>query len=312
MIEQLLGELKGIRGKKILLQVPEGLKHKVDAIVDCLKGQNNEVYVDIDPCFGACDVRDREAQMLGVDLLVHVGHTPLPHVHTVVPVKYVELRLPVNIDAVVRTLSTLEGKIALCSTVQYVHALDSIKKRLPDKIFYKKGRITKYPGQILGCDASACDVDADINVFLGDGVFHAIAMYLNRKRPTFVVSPNGELRDVTKECKRFDKVRIGLKARAYEAEKWGVVVSTKPGQINMGIAHQIKRASEEIGKRADILVCDYFYPEYVRGMPYDVYVFTGCPRVALDDWKNYDKPVITPTEALEVIKWAKERHEWKE
>lgn len=305
MIEHVLRELEEIRRKKVLLQIPEGLKHMVDVIVDRLREQDNEVYVDVDPCFGACDVRIKEAEQMGADLIVHVGHAPFPGTPESVPVKYVEIRLPIDVKAVLRALSRIEGRIALCTTVQYVHALEEIKKAFPNKVFYGMGALTEYPGQILGCDASACNVDADVNVFLGDGLFHAIAMYLARRRRTYVVSPSGEIQDVTKECKHFEKVRRGLKIRAYEAERWGVVVSTKHGQFHPSAANGIKEACEEVGKKADILVCDYFYPEYVRGMPYDVYVFTGCPRVALDDWKNYDRPVITVAEALEVIGWLK-------
>ena len=63
----------------------------------------------------------------------------------------------------------------------------------------------------------------------------------------------------------------------------------------------------EKGVRADILACDYFLQEYVKGMPYDAYVFTGCPRVAIDDYSRFDKPVITVAEALEV--WGGESRE---
>lgn len=305
MIRQVLREMENVKGRKVLLQVPEGLKHRVDAIVDRLREQGNEVYVCIDPCFGACDVRIREAEQIGADTIVHVGHTPFPGTPAGVAVRYVEVRLPVNVEAVLRALNKVDGKIALCTTVQYVHALEEIKKSLPGRVFYGKGALTKYPGQILGCDASACDVDADANVFLGDGLFHAVAMYMTRRRRTYIVSPCGELKDVTKECERFCRAREGLKAIAYEAERWGIVVSTKPGQFRPDTARRVQRAAEEAGKKADVLVCDYFFPEYSRGMPYGAYVFTGCPRVALDDWKNYDRPVLTVAEALEVIEWLK-------
>ncbi len=305
MIDAVLKELRDVRGRRVFLQVPEGLKHRVPEIVEALEKNGNEVYVQIDPVYGACDVREDMARRVGADMIIHVGHAPFPLVKTEIPVKYVEIHLPVDVEAVVNALRRVPGEIALCTTVQYVHALEEIKKRLP-RVVFGKGGLAAYPGQILGCDASACAVEADANVFLGDGIFHPIAMYGVRKRPTYVVSPRGELKDVTKECERFYKVRQGLMARAYEADRWGIVVTTKPGQMNAEAARQIRERARKAGKRADILVCDYFYPEYVIGMPYDVYIFTGCPRVALDDWRRYEKPVLTASEALEVLRWLEE------
>jgi len=304
MIEHVKNELKGIKNKKILLQIPEGLKHRAGEIVSFLERQGNKVYLDIDPCFGACDVRIHTAKEVGADLIVHIGHAPFPTVNVDIPVKYVEIHLSVNTDAVVAALQKIPGKIALCTTVQYVHALEEIKKKLPEKVVFGKGTLAVYPGQVLGCDASACAVEADANVFLGDGRFHAIAMYAQAPRRTYVVSPSGHIKDVTEECVRFLRCRKGMKMKAYEAKKWAIVVSTKQGQMRKNLAEKIQNSAIKAGKRAHILVCDYFFPDYVRGMPYDVYVFTGCPRVALDDWHLYDKPVITSAEALEVLKWA--------
>ncbi len=300
-MKELARELKTIRNKKIALQIPEGLKHRAREIIDLLERQGNEVYLFIDPCYGACDLRDREAAELGVDLLIHVGHAPFP-IKTKIPVKFIELRLPANVGAMHKALEGLP-KVALCATVQYIDALKELSK-LPN-VVVGKGVRTAYSGQILGCDAGACRVDADINVIIADGLFHAIAAYLETKRRTFLLYPDGRLEDVTERCKEFLKRRKGLLLRAYEAKHWAVVISTKPGQFFPQLAREIARRAKLAGKDAKLLVCDYFRPEYVEGMPFDVYIFTGCPRVALDDWKLFKKPILTIQEAFQVLKWLK-------
>ncbi len=307
ILDQVLKELKDLKGKKIALQVPEGLKHKIPEIVDFLRRNENDVCVFVDPTYGACDIRDHEAKLLGADLLVHIGHAPFPGIQTEIPVKYVELHLPVDVAAVVSALERIEGKIALCATVQYVHALSEIARRLK-RVVIGKGIRTKYPGQILGCDAGACKVPADVNVVLADGFFHAIAAYMETRRRTYVVSPEGELKDVTNECEMFLKRRKGLLLKAYEGERWAIVISTKKGQFFPKLAQEIAKRAEQVGKRTFLIICDYFRPEYVTGIGADVFVFTGCPRVAIDDWKLFPAPVITAAEALEVIKWLSGRN----
>ena len=56
--------------KKVLLQIPEGLKNYFSNFVEYIeKNTKTSVFISGDPCFGACDVYD-----YGLDSLLHSRH----------------------------------------------------------------------------------------------------------------------------------------------------------------------------------------------------------------------------------------------
>lgn len=291
-----------VDGKKIAVQIPEGLKQYATTIIDALRQRGaREIFLFIDPNFGACDLRDREAKELGADVLIHFGHNRFGRIQrTEVPVTYVPITLKLDVDKIVSTLEKIRGKIALCTTVQYLPHLKTIKELLGDKIILGRGVLATEEGQVLGCDPGACNVGADVNVIITDGIFHGVLAKMQTERKTYILTPAGELIDVDPYVERYVRQRETAKLLAKDAKRVGVVITTKKGQMYREVAEDIAKLIRKKGVEADVLVCDYFYPEYVEGMPYDVYVFTGCPRVPIDDYTRFKKPVLTVSEAMEI------------
>lgn len=65
------------KSKKVLIQLPDGLKPYATQIVNELKKQiknSAEILIYMDSCFGACDI-PIETERLGVDLIVQFGHS---------------------------------------------------------------------------------------------------------------------------------------------------------------------------------------------------------------------------------------------
>ncbi len=306
MLERIRREIEGIRKrieyKKVAVQIPEGLKQHSAEILDELRALGaTETFLFIDPNFGACDLKDREAKELGADILLHFGHNRFGRIKdTAIPVIYVPVTLELNIEHIIRALEKIKGKIALCTTVQYLSYLKRIKERLGDRVVLGRGSLATEAGQVLGCDPGACNVEADANVIITDGIFHGVLARMQTGRKTYILTPAGELIDVEPHVERYLRQRETAKLLAREAKRVGVVITTKRGQMYVDVAEKIAETIRKAGKDADILVCDYFYPEYVEGMPYDVYVFTGCPRVPIDDYTRFKKPVLTVSEAMEV------------
>lgn len=304
MIEQVvkaISQLK-VEDKIVAVQIPEGLKQYADRIIDALRERGvKNVFLFIDPNFGACDLKDREARELGADVLIHFGHNRFGRItKTEIPVVYIPITLELDVERIVATLETIEGKIALCTTVQYIPYLKEIKKRLGDKIIIGRGVLATEEGQVLGCDPGACNVDADVNVIITDGIFHGVLARIQTGRKTYILTPAGKLIDVEPHVDQYVRQREVAKLLAREAKRVGVVITTKKGQMYADVAEKVAEVIRKAGVNADILVCDYFYPEYVEGMPYDAYVFTGCPRVPIDDYTRFKKPVLTVAEAMEV------------
>jgi len=306
MLERIRKEISGIRehidGKCVAVQVPEGLKQYSAEIMDALRRNGaREVFLFIDPNFGACDLKDREARGLGADVLIHFGHNRFGRItETEIPVIYIPITLELDVKKTISVLQEINGRIALCTTVQYLPYLNEIKKLLGDKIVIGKGVLATEDGQVLGCDPGACNVEADVNVIITDGIFHGILAKMQTGRKTYILTPAGKLIDVEPHVERYLRQRETAKILARDAKRVGVVITTKRGQMYTDVAERIAEIIRNAGTDADILVCDYFYPEYVEGMPYDAYVFTGCPRVPIDDYTRFKKPVLTVAEAMEV------------
>ena len=69
--ERILKEIKKHNARKILIQLPEGLKQYADEIMKKLSESGAEIILSADPCFGACDIKEP------FDLTIHYGHTQM-------------------------------------------------------------------------------------------------------------------------------------------------------------------------------------------------------------------------------------------
>lgn len=66
------------KSKKVLLDLPDGLKMYGEEIVKKIKDINPEIEIvfSLRNSFGACDHSVKEAEIIGADLLIHIGHSP--------------------------------------------------------------------------------------------------------------------------------------------------------------------------------------------------------------------------------------------
>ncbi|MBW6461655.1 MAG: diphthamide biosynthesis enzyme Dph2 [DPANN group archaeon] len=276
--------------KKVAIQIPEGLKMSALEISDTIEALGVTTLIIADPCFGACDVPDHDMKMLGCDLIVHFAHSPYIKT-TEIPVVYVEYRSSLDPSPILsENVSKLSGigKIGLVTTVQYLDYLPALKDILDKndiKTFIGKPKLATYPGQILGCDQSAAkDVEGVVDAFLyvGSGLFHPLGIARATDKQVFcldvekktIFSINGEYQKylVRQEMK---------KIKFNEADKVGILVTTKTGQMNKQV-FDIKSEIENMGKRAYIISMNFVSPEKILGMKLDVLVNTACPRIEED------------------------------
>jgi len=75
-LNRVVKEIKKAKAKKVLIQVPDGLKPYATQIQDELKKElkNIEFFIWLDSCYGACDI-PIETEKLGIDLIVQFGHS---------------------------------------------------------------------------------------------------------------------------------------------------------------------------------------------------------------------------------------------
>src|SRR3990170_1962205 len=130
--ERIKQEISKLGAKRVLLQLPEGLKPDAPRLAKIVEKAGALPFVSADPCYGACDLATSEAESLGVDLLIHYGHAKLLR-HGKVPTVYLEARATVSVDsAVKKALPLLKayGKVGLATTVQHVQNLDVARQIL--------------------------------------------------------------------------------------------------------------------------------------------------------------------------------------
>ncbi|KON31013.1 hypothetical protein AC478_03410 [miscellaneous Crenarchaeota group-1 archaeon SG8-32-3] len=157
--ERIKQEIAKLSAKRVLLQIPQGLKPEGPRLAKIIEKTGALPIISADPCYGACDLATSEAKSLGIDLIVHFGHSKLLK-HEQVTTFYVEARATVPVAEVLEKavlLLSKYNKIGLATTVQHVHTLDEARTILvragKTVVVGDAGRVT-YSGQVIGCDYS--------------------------------------------------------------------------------------------------------------------------------------------------------------
>jgi 2-(3-amino-3-carboxypropyl)histidine synthase len=308
--EHIKQEITRLNAKRVLLQMPEGLKPEAPRIAKLVEKAGALPIISADPCYGACDLATSEAEILDADLIIHFGHAKLLK-HEKVPTLYLEARATLPVDAaVISSMPLLSdyGRIGLATTVQHVQTLDNVREilvRAGKTVEVGDTRRLAYAGQVIGCDFSnvksvATDVDAFL--FIGGGKFHALGVALATSKPTIIADPYGGVAySVTKEVQKILKQRYACIEESTHAKTFGILVSLKPGQKHLDEALKIKDSIEKMGKTACLFAIREILPDVLVEFPtVDAYVNTACPRISLDDASKFKKPVLTIQEFMVV------------
>lgn len=292
------------------VQFPDGLRDHGTEIADIVEAELGvPVVISADPCYGACDLADDEMSKLGVPVLLHFGHSAMPSVPELggVHVYYIQAWSTHTIRPVVEEAATshLTGKrIGLCTTAQHTHKMDEAAEILRDHGFEPVigfgDKRTKLQGQLLGCNVMAATklMDVDEFLFIGSGDFHPLALALETEKPIIGANPyDGAIHSFREPKHKILKQRYAAIGRAQEAESFGVIISTKGGQMRMQTAHRVLKKLRDAGKRGYLIQNKQISPGdllYFRHL--DAFVGVACPRVPIDDQGRYDKPFLTPQE----------------
>ncbi len=260
---------------KILIQFPEGLKKFALEKAEELENEGNEVILFCEPCYGACDLRDREAKLLGCQKILHLGHKDFG-LESEVPVEYLEVKEKKDPKEIISILEKNFEKfgdakvIAIASNIQFEYCLKDVQTFLESK-----GIKVKNLGAILGC--FEFKEKEEHALFIGDGRFHALA--LNAEKIFFLDIEKNCLEDISDIARRWEMKRLARIEKFKEAKKIGILVSLKKGQYYKDF-FKLKEMIEKLGKKAKVLVMDEIKEEKLMGFDFDCYLNTACPRIA--------------------------------
>ena len=215
-------------------------------------------------------------------------------------------------DAVGRMTPLKDTKLGLVGSIQHLHLLPDFHERLEqagfDVTIPMGGARLTFPGQVLGCNYSGDDDTIGHYLFLGSGDFHPIGLVLHTGKPLAMLDPySGDAIEMSFErIERILRQRFGLIMSSMDAQRFGILIGEKPGQMRRTLALRMKRLLEKHGKKGYLLALEHVGPELIDFYPVDAFVNTACPRIAIDDAVKYSKPLITPFElevALGEKKW---------
>ena len=310
-VEPVLEEIKRRGYKLVGLQFPDGLRDfyaEISAMVEDATGA--ATVISADPSYGSCDLADDELAKVKADCLIHFAHTQMPHLSKFerMPIFYVRAESLHDVAEVVElALPRLVGpRVGILTTTQHLHRVPEVEARVRaagfEPVVERGDQRISADAQVLGCNYSAAAKGVSSYLYVGSGNFHPLGLALNTDLPIICADPyTREVRSMDEERRRFLKQRYGAIARAKDAKTFGVLASSKQGQLRWNMAQALKRRIEKRGRKAYLILLKQFAPEYLINFRHlDAFVSTACPRVAIDDYTRYPKPMITPIE-LEIV-----------
>lgn len=279
-LERVTSEVEKRGAERVLLHLPEGLMEYADKIVAAIPC---ETFLWAKPTYGACDLPIWAP--IKFDLIVAYGHSGERE-----GVLFIEA----HSDKEFELEFTPPGTVGLLYTIQFRKQALAIKAQLEKLgktvVMGNPGALANYPGQVTGCDitpAITTQGQVDSFLFVGEGAFHQGALEL--EKPVF-------------DCKG-NQLNVSRKKRlalVLTLERFGILMSIKPGQRHDELANKLKAELERLGKTAYIIVGDDFDPR-ISNYPVDAFVTSACPRIAGDS-ELFGKPILSADEVLEAAK----------
>ncbi|RZN63908.1 MAG: diphthamide biosynthesis enzyme Dph2 [Candidatus Methanoliparum thermophilum] len=304
-LEELFALIDRKKAKIVGLQFPDGLVRFFQDIKEKLEDKRDIlVLLSGNSSFGSCDI---DFDLLNiVDLLFHFGHTSMFKIDKVeyIPVK-IKLREDILEDLLKKSLSyIISNKISLVTTPQYKDYLLNIRD------FYEENGITcsinegdnrvKDRGIVLGCNFSAAKGAGKEVIFLGDGSFHPIGIKIATQKRVIRIDPL--IQDIEEiRVEKLLKQRYALISKSIGFKSAGILVSNKIGQNRFDLAQRLYKETLNRGYKAYLIYMNLIRPESI-GLKVDILVNTACPRIAIDDYISFDKPILTPIEFNMILK----------
>ena len=313
-LENAIEQIKSRNPKKILIQLPEGMKTYTAEIVSQLAiNTKTDILVSGNSNWGGCDLALDEAKNLKVDLLVHFGHAQFIK-NVDFPVLYIEVKDNTDLNSLLmQSLDKLSSfhNIGLVSSIQHLHKLNEVKE------FYEKNnkKITipekkgfaAYNGHVVGCEYNSLKSMVDKAFIVIGNQFHSLGAALSVNKPIILLDTyNMEIVNMEELKNKIIKQRAAAIDKIKDSKNLGIIVGTKPGQ-KFGSFENIKKKLENLGKNVFILTIDEMTQDKLTNFyNIDGFIELACPRIAIEDYNKYNKPIITFKESLVVLnelKW---------
>ncbi len=313
-IERIASYIKEKNYKRILIQIPNGLKIYVPYIYRELRKRvedNVEIVFSGDSAWGSCMLIDQEAKNKDYDLLVHIGHIEYPYYRSSFNTLYIPAYSLLDVDQktieyAIEILKRYDAKkIGIFSTIQHVRLLPKIEEVLSryfDIVFSGKGSV------VLGCDYSApysIIHKVDAFVIISGGVYHGLGLGLHDiVKPVIKIDPyERRAVDLTQEIYKIRQIRYYKIIQAQDAKHW-IIIDGVRGQSREWFRKYLEKLIRDRGGEYITYISENITREFLLNIDtewVDAYVILACPRIPIDDLADFHKPVLTPAEARMIL-----------
>jgi len=305
-LPKLISELKKAKPRKVLVQLPEGIKTKALELAELIEGLGIEVIFSGETAWGGCSIAIDEAKKTGCDLLVHFGHAIF--IKSDFPIIYIEVRDELDLVPLLKkSLKTLKPykTLGLSYSVQHHEDIPKViefyKKQGKQVILSQKKGYAAYEGHVVGCEyrgLKAIEEQVDAFLIIGNQ-FHSMGAVLSVNKPVILLDVyNSEITDQTNLRDKIIKQRAVSISKLKEAKSIGVLQEIKLGQ-NFGPSKLLMQKLKKAGKQAILITISEITPDKLMNFyNIDAFIELACPRIAIDDFAKYKKPILTYKEAL--------------
>lgn len=300
---------------RILLQVPEGFKNSSYELVDYLKKAlaEAEIHIDASPSFGSCLLDSGIIEKY--DLVIHLGHKRYPYWTLPDKVVYIDLqsRARPNQEVLSSLINDLRNhnyvKLAVYTTAQHIDLTRKIIELLRINGFDVVNRDVEV---VFGCWFSSLDSVrnlADAFLVVAGGKFHAlgVGLRLGGSKEVISLDPYGNTYSfLGSYVVRILKSRLAKVMKSLDAVSW-LIIAGSGGQYRPWIVNELARLINNSGGKYYIAVTSYLTRDLlvdIDSSVLDAIVVTSCPRLPIEDFHDYEKPVLTPGEAFMALKKA--------
>jgi 2-(3-amino-3-carboxypropyl)histidine synthase len=290
---------------------PEGIMRKIQELSDKVSTHFNIVtYVIGDTCYGSCDINLHAAEMLGADILFHIGHS-ISMNDFGSKVVMVDAFDDITFDSVAEKCAVEMKRYRTLSIVtdsQHLNQLDKVRRILEDhgyRVVIGNGKGQLNEGQVFGCEfypASEVRELLDAYLFLGQSSFHAAGVAISTGKPTYILDPYfDEVRDISQFAADLQKKAVLSIYKALDANAIGIVVGLKEGQFMLNRVLQLKKELEKHGKKVQLIALTEVTNDRLMVFSnIDAFIQVACPRISIDN--SFSKPVLSVPQAHALVK----------
>lgn len=314
-IHKTVWNIKKMNAKRVALQMPEGLLIYSLIISDILEQFcEAETVVMGDVSYGACCIDDFTARALDCDFIVHYAHSCLVPIDiTDIKVLYVFVTINIDEQHLINSIKLnfdRGSQLAVFGTIQFNPTIHSIKSKLEhdeEKPIYliPPQTMPLSKGELLGCTSARLNKDQiKATIYIGDGRFHLeSSMIHNPEIPAYRYDPYS--RKFTREYydqKEMLEVRENAVAAASKAKKIGLILGALGRQGNPTTLSNLEAKLSQKGIQVVKIILSEILPQKVSMFSdIDAFIQVACPRLSIDWGYAFNKPLLTPYEAMVML-----------